>query len=488
KRLMRQLLTETALLSLLAGAAGLLAADLTLDALRWIGGSGLPRLQEAGLDLSFLALAMGLSLVTGIAAGLVPAWQVPRTDLNSVLKISGRRTGGGSSERARRWFVTAEVAIALILLTGAGLLMQSFSNLLAVDLGFRTQSVISGRVALSSARYADQASIIAFYRDLLQRLDAHPETREVGLISHMPLNGSDETWSFGVEGYQLPAPGMEPEEQGRIVSSGFFRALGIPLLEGRLFDQRESPEGPYSVIVSESAARKYWPGQSALGRRIRLWGLEADGPWRTVVGVVGDIRFAGAQEEAVPFVYYPYTQHTRSGLTLVVRGEGDPRQLTGLLRSQVEAIDPLQPLHSVHTLQEFYQDTLARPRFSLFLLGAFALVAVTLAVVGVCGLIAYFVAENRAEIGIRIALGASRRDILRLVLRQALRMTAAGVALGLPASLLFGIWMRGLLFGVSPITPWPYLALAAALLAAALGASLLPARRALRVDPLEYCR
>ncbi|HSR50757.1 MAG TPA: ABC transporter permease [Acidobacteriota bacterium] len=488
KRLMRQLLTETVLLSLLAGGAGLLAADLTLDALRWIGGSGLPRLQEAGLDLRFLALAVGLSLVTGIAAGLVPAWQVPRTDLNSVLKISGRRTASASSERARRWFVTAEMAIALILLAGAGLHMQSFSNLLAVDLGFRTQSVISGRVALSSSRYTDRASIMAFYEDLLGRLEAHPRTQEAGLSSHMPLDGSIESWSFGVEGYQPPAPDMNPAGQGRIVSSGFFSALGIPLLEGRLFDRRENPEGPYSVIVSESAARKYWPGQSPVGRRIKLWGLDANGPWRTVVGVVGDIRFAGAQEETVPFVYYPYTQQPRRSLTLVVRGQGDPQQLTALLRSQVEAIDPLQPLHAVHTLQEFYQDTLARPRFSLFLLGAFALLAVMLAVVGVCGLIAYFVAENRAEIGIRIALGASRRDILHLVLRQALRMTAAGIAIGLPASLLFGLWMRGILFGVSPVNPLPYIALAAVLLALAMAAALLPARRALRVDPLEYCR
>ncbi len=486
-RLVRQLLTESFLLSLFAGLAGLLLAWGGIEALRSLAGTGIPRIHEVDLDWRVLAFTLGASMATGLLAGIAPAWQGPRRSVHDTLKAEGRGQGGGAGLGLRRAIVVAEVALALVLLIGSGLLAQSFFKVLSVDAGLRTESIVTARINLSPSTYSSRHQAVDYFTRLAERIELDPRVREAGLINWLPFSGSNEDWTFGIEGYQPASAADEPGEQVRMADGAYFRVLGIPLLAGRVFDDSDRDGNPLTAVVSQSLARKYWGDESPVGRRIKIWGMNSGQPWTTVVGVVGDVRHRGLATEAPPILYFPYAQvkQLRANMAVVVHSALDPAQASDLIRREAQALDKNQPVYLVITMDEWVSRSLTQRRFNLYLLAAFSVMALLLALVGVSGVIAYFVSERTREIGIRMALGAQRRDILRMVLSQSARLTLQGAALGLAGAFALTRFMEGMLFQVSATEPIAYVGLTLLLVAISMLAAFVPARRAVRVSPLE---
>jgi predicted permease len=484
-RLLRQLLTESVVLSMLGGAVGLLVAAWSTEALAAARPEALPRWQDVRVDWVVLTFAVGLTLAVGFLVGLVPAIRATRGALAESLRQVGR--GGAAMRSASRWrdgLVVAELALAVVLLSGAGLLLRSLLNLTGVDPGFRADRVLSFAVELPGSSYRTDQSIRSLYERLTERLAAVPGTESVGAVSRLPLSGRLNT-SFDVVGQRARAPGEEQYIETRSATPEYFRAMGIPLLRGRGIEEGDR-EGTIPVaVISESAAGRHFGGADPVGQRIRVSTLEAP---RTIVGVVGDVRHLGLDRDPAPHVYFPLAQVPRRSMHVIVRTVTDPRTLAGPIRAELRALDPALSAAEFRPLEGIVAESLARPRFVSTLLGLFAVVALALAALGLFGLLSYAVAQRTREIGIRIALGARAGEVLQMILRRALRLAAAGIGLGLVGALALTRFVSGVLYGVEPTDPVTLVTVVALLGGTVLAASLIPARRAASVDPVVALR
>jgi putative ABC transport system permease protein len=485
-RIIRQLLTESLLLSLLGGAVGLLFAVWGKDLLLALAPQDLPRVSEASLDRWVLAFTAGITLLTGLSFGLVPALQSSRPNLNETLKDAGRgSTEGGRRHLIRSTLVVLEVATALVLLVGAGLLIKSFLRLQHVDPGFNPDNALMVKIALPQKKYTTPAQGGAFYKQLLEKVAVLPGVETVGAACVLPLD-DDFVLGFDIQGRPPYAPGDEPSTNYYSVSPDYFKAMGIPLLRGRLFNDRDNKDTPRVAIISETMAKKYFPDEDPIGKRINV----TMGPttYREIVGIVGDVKHYGLDRDTPPETYEPYMQQPLSFMSLVVRTSAEPTGLSAAIRSEVLSIDKEQPVSSIKPLTDLVSASMAQQRFAMLLLGVFAAVAMLLAVIGIYGVMSYSVTQRVHEIGIRMALGASSRDVLRLIVGHGLRLTLLGIVVGLVAAFLLTRLMSTLLFAVSATDLTTFIVFSASLSAVAMVACLVPARRALKVDPMVALR
>jgi putative ABC transport system permease protein len=489
-RIIRQLLTESVLLSLLGGTCGLLLAlwgiDLLLASMPRQFALGIPGWNKIGLDYRVLGFTLGVSLLTGILFGLFPAWQASKYDLNESLKEGSKGSAGQGRKRFRNALIVSEVTLALVLLVGSGLMMRSLWRLMDVRPGFDPQNLTTLQLSLPQAQYARDEQVVAFYSELTRRLENLPGVEAAATIDMMPMGGSGGTTSFIVEGRPAPAPGQYPEANARTSSPGYFRTMRIPVVKGRDFSEHDTAEKPFVVVINETMARKYWPGEDPIGKR--LLDPRDRTPPAEVIGVVGDVKHFGLDDQAEEYIYTSALQTPGSGMFVVVRTTTDPVGMTATLRKEVQALDKELPVFDVKPMEQRIVESTGARRLVMFLLGVFALVALILASVGIYGVMAYSVTQRTHEIGIRVALGASRGDILRLVVRQGMLLVLAGVALGLLVSLAVTRFMSGLLFGVMPNDPATLVGVSLLLAGIAFIACLVPALRAMKVDPMVALR
>ncbi len=485
-RLLRQLLTESLLLSLAGGVCGVVFAFWGLRLLRASLPAGVPRADEIGLDASVLLATLGLAFLTGLGFGIVPALRLSTAQLSEPLREGGRGTPGPGHRRLRDSLVVIEVSLALVLLVGAGLLLRSFLHVLSADAGFRADGVISAAVPLPQARYDTPEKKAAFAARLVELLRALPQIQAAALVN--PLLGGWQS-SFSVEGRPEAAPGQMPSADITRVTPGYFEAMGVRHLEGRLFDDRDTQGAPPVAVVDETFARTYWPQGSALGKRIKFGHLSNDSPWLEIVGVVAHVKNYGVDEESRVELYLAYAQNPAgSSATIVARADGDPGPLAGPLRQALRTADPLIPAYSVRTLTELVAERTAQRRLAVLLISVFAGLALLLAAIGIYGVMSYAVAQRTSEIGIRMALGAEREHILSMVLRQGAVIAASGVGIGLVVALGLARLLTSLLFQTSAADPSTFAVVPLLLLGVAALACYLPARRATRVDPLVALR
>ena len=484
RRLGQQLLTESLLLSLLGGATGLFLASAAIRILGRYLPADLPRISALGIDLRVLVFTAWISLATGILFGLAPLFQARRRNANETLKQNARVVGGVQAG-LRNALVVAQIAIALVLLTGAGLMAKSFWNLLHVSPGFRTEHVLTARVTLPASRYPDVERIAAFQSDVLERVRNLPGIQSAGLTAYLPLSGITNSWSFVIEGRPPLPVGTSNVADYRPVSPGYFETIGIPLVRGRGFTSADSESAPRVVVINESMRRKHWGDEDPIGRRLSFEGLP-----RTIVGIVGDVHHQSLDGETKAEMYAPFTQipNTERRPTIVVRTSIDPGAVAAGLRDAVSGIDKALPLDQVETMEQFVSTAVSEPRFRTLLLVAFSILALVIASVGIYGVMNYLVSLQIREFGIRLAIGATQGDLLRGVLRRATVLIVAGLCLGLLGSAMLARAITDLLYGVSALDPLTFVAVSLLLAAVALLASYIPARRATRVDPLTTLR
>ncbi|MGH9837616.1 MAG: ABC transporter permease [Blastocatellia bacterium] len=486
-RVIRQLLTESLLLAASAGALALLLAVWGVDLLRTILPDNLPRAGEIGVDVRVFGFTLVVSLLTGILFGLVPALQASRTDLNETLKEGGRSSGGGGHNRFRGLLVVSEVALALLLLVGAGLMLRSFIRLMSVDPGLDPQNVLTMDIRLPRSKYQPPQQA-AFFQQLLERLRALPGVQSAGAVYPLPLGGAEEGMGFGIEGRPPAAPGEQLTAGPRWVSPDYFKVLKIPLLKGRVFTEGDGGDSPPVLVINEAMARQYWPNEDPIGRRVAFNSRDNQPIWREIVGVVKDVRHTALDTESKPQMYFPFTHFPLPFMTLVARTDGDPMSLVAAVRGQVRAIDKDQPVSNIHAMEELLARSVSERRFNLLLLAIFAGVALLLAAVGIYGVMSYSVEQRTHEIGVRMALGARTADVLRLLLGQGMKLVAMGVAIGLAAAFALTRLISTLLFGVRATDPVTFVALALLLTVVALLACWIPAWRATKVDPMIALR
>jgi putative ABC transport system permease protein len=481
-RLLRQLLTESALLGLAGGALGVGLAAFGLRALLAAAPADLPRLDAIAMDWRVLGFTTLLSLVTGLAFGVAPAWQLARVDPGQTLKEGGRSSSHGG-RAMRRALVVAEVALAVVLLVGAGLMLRSFDRLQQTDLGFRPDGLLTARVSLYGDRYREPARVADFYRQLFERLSAQPGIAGAAGIGTVFLTATPNSTNFSIEG----RPEFPVDERVEVpvdaATPDYFRVMDIPLRRGRFFDERDAAGAAPTVIINETMARRFWRDDDPIGRRIKYGTLASQGPWMTIVGVVADTRRTGYDAQVRPETYLPHAQSPDGGLMLLIRTAGDPAAAAPSLRSIVRDLDPALAVQGVQPLSSILVEMTAQRRLNTILLTVFAVVAALLAAVGIYGLIAYSVAQRTRELGVRIALGASAARVMRLVAGEGLVLAGAGVALGLGAALVLGRSMSTLLYGVSASDPATFAAIALVATLTAVSASIVPALRAVRIDP-----
>jgi putative ABC transport system permease protein len=489
-RIMRQLLTESLILALLGGGLGLLLAMWGVDLLAAAAPADIPRVAEIGLDARVVLFTLFVTLATGFVFGLAPALQASKADVNEALKEGGRGTGEGGGRRLLRGaLVVAEVALSLVLLVGAGLLVQSFKRLLDVTPGFDSKNLVTMDVVPRRVHYPEEAQRIQFFKDFIEQASRQPGVRGVAVVDPLPLNGNFEALDFQIEGRAPFALGEQNNADRRIVNGDYFRVLGIPLREGRAFDERDRKEAPQVIIVNDTFARRFLPGEDALGKRLVFGGGLAGGTAREIVGVVGDVRHAGLDEPTTPEFYMPFTQVMTNRLTVVARSASDDTSsIAGALRGVIRQSDKDSPVYNVRTMDELLAASVAKRRFNMILLGGFASVALLLAALGIYGVISYTVMQRTHEIGIRMALGASRGDVLKMIVGQGMKLTLLGVGIGLVGSFLVTRAMSTLLFGVSATDPLTFGGVALLLAGVAFVSCLLPARRATKVDPMIALR
>jgi putative ABC transport system permease protein len=484
-RLVRQLLLESVVLALVAGGLGLLGAVWGVDVLLGMGTGDLPRHTEVELDGRVLGFTLLVSVLTGVLFGLAPAVQSSAPDLHATLKGAGGRTVSGEG-RSRSALVVGEVALAVVLLIGAGLLLRSLWRLQGVEPGFQTDNVLTWSLALPPGDYPDERRQGAFFQEVVSRVEALPGVTSAAAVVTLPYDGNDIALALFIEGRPPAEPGQRRELGLQMVTPGYFRTLGIPLRRGRDFASTDTADTAPVVLVSEAAVRRFWPDEDPIGKRIRL-GSPEDG-WRTIVGVVGDVRHGGPAEEPRPEVYVPVRQSAFPFMQFVVRTRQEPMALAPAVRAAVAELDAELPLSDVRTLEAVVASATARPRFLSTLVGVFAALALLLAGVGLYGVIAYMARQRTRELGIRMALGAQPEDVLWLVLGSGMRLAVLGVGLGLLAAWAASRVMGSLLYGVSATDPLTFGGLALLVLGVTLVATWLPARRATRVDPLVALR
>ena len=491
-RIIRQLLTESVLLAGIGGALGLLIAKWGTDALVAAVPQNIPRVSTIQLDGAVLAFTLLLSLATGIVFGLVPAWQASHVDLNTALKSGARGAGGSEGKhRVRNALVMTEVALALILLICASLLIQSFARLGKVDTGMRTERLFTARIGLPEAAYPKPESIIAFFDRLLPRLRAIPGVESVTTTWPLPLSGSNNVSSFDIE--ENPEPeGQQPDSPMRIVGPDYFKTMGIPVKQGRGFEATDQFKSLPVVVVNEQFVRKFFPGQTAIvGKHIKpSWGIGDEKPlMRTIVGVVGNVKHRTLNMEFTPEVYLSASQIPMDSMSIVARTNiSNPAAITSAVRNELAAVDRNIPLVRVRVFEEYLSRALARPRFNAMLLSIFAGTALLLTAIGIYGVMAYSVSQRTNEIGIRIALGAGKNSIFRLVVGQAMTIVAISLAVGLAGAFAATRLLNSLLFGVGASDPVTFAGIVLLVSVVSFIAAWVPARRATRVDPIIALR
>jgi putative ABC transport system permease protein len=485
-RLVRQLLTESVLLALCGGLVGMLLARWGLDALLALAPASLPRVTDIRLDGGVLVFSLALSVLTGLVFGIAPAWLAARADVNEALKQGSRgSTEGGARGRLRSALVVIEVTLALMLLGGAGLLARSFMQLARVDPGFIPENATVLRLSLPQKKYALPEQQTAFANALLERMKNLPGVQAAGLTHSMPLVG-DYVLGFNIEGRPAIAPSDLPNTNYYAVTPEYFRAMGIRLVRGRVFTAQDDAKAPRVAIINETLARQHFPNEDPIGKRINI----TNGPdaWREIVGIVGDIKQYGVDKTTSNQSYEPFAQVPFSSLNVVIRTSGSPVALLSTIRPTVYAVDKDQPIGTIRPLEEIMADSIARQRFAMTLLTVFSLVALVIAAVGIYGVMAYSVVQRTGEFGIRMALGAQQRDVLRLVLTQGGKLIGLGLIIGLAATMAASRAMGSMLFNTSAQDPLTLATITLLLGAVALVACLLPANRATKVNPIEALR
>ncbi len=487
-RIARQLLTESLVLSLFGGALGIALAWASLKAVRMLGPGSVPRLGFIGIDGRVLLFTLLISLIAGTLFGLAPALRVSQVDLQSALKAEGRGGSGsgavwGRGKSLRKSLVITELALSILLLIGATLLIRSFANLQNVSPGFNPRDVLTLELTMTGAQYKNGPAVLAAYKQLFKKLSALPGVTSVGAITALPLSDMAAWGPITVEG-RIPPPGENfINADVRIITGQYFQTMQIPLREGRYFAETDTKTAPLVGIVDEYMARELWPHESAIGKRVYNGGIGDHAPWITIVGVVGRIKQYTLDADSRIAIYYPQTQYTTRDMNVVLRAHGDPAATYSAVRNAIAGVDADLPIYHPVTMDQRVQNSLARRRFLMLLLSLFAALAVVLAAIGIYGVISYVVNQGTREIGIRLALGATPRLILRMVIGRGMALAVPGVIIGLVASFAATRIMRGLLFGVKPIDPLTFVAIPALLILVALVASYIPALRATRVDP-----
>jgi predicted permease len=489
-RLLRQLLTESVLLAIGGAAAGVMLSIWGLDLLVSIGARTVPRLAEVSVDTTVLAVTALVAIATGILFGLIPALASTNPELTEALKDGGRgATAGVRRNKIRNTLVVAEVALALVLLIGAGLLMKSYARVQSVNPGFNPRDVLTMEISLPDLKYPGSsylggAGTVNFFEEAVRRVSNLPGVQAAGITSVLPLSGTNGDSSFEMEGAPLHGGGPGPDEEIRIVGPDYMRVLQVPLRQGRFFDAGDTAQSPPVVIINQALARKYFKNADALGKRITFDDPKHNPKWVTIVGIVGDIRHRGLDADPQPEYYVPHSQFPYRGMIIALRSTQDPRSLASAVRREIQSLDPEQPIANIRTLENVAGDSIAPRRLSVVLLGVFAAIALILAGVGTYGVISYLVVQRTHEIGVRMALGAQRADVLRLVVGHAFKLVATGTAIGLVAALLCSRALSALLYDVNAYDFTTFALVPLVLAASALLASYIPAIRATRADPM----
>jgi putative ABC transport system permease protein len=482
-RLVRQLLTESVLLALTGGILGLVVACIGTQLLLSLSPGTLPPLAHVSIGGTVVLFGTIVSLCTGVAFGLIPALDGSRPELHEALKSGGRTTGGGAG--MRRILVVAQVALAMVMLVGAGLLVRSFDALQRVSMGFSSSHVLTARLVVQGHQYDSLAVVNQFYNGVFARLRATPGVEAVGAVSGLPLE-SGSTCSLMVERHPAPADHL-PDAHCMGARGDYFEALRVPLVRGRFFNETDSPGNSVAVLINETMARRFWPGEDPVGERMRL-GPNPAAPWETVVGVVGDMRYDGMGQDPAPTAFEFDEQQPWGSLNIAIRTTGDPERAESALRSALRAADPNAGVQDVRPMDDILGSSLAARRFAMALISAFAFVALALAAIGVYGVLAYSVTSRTREFGIRMALGASTQSVLGLVLRQGLGWSLIGLALGMAGAFAVGRSLRAYLFGIQSTDAVTFAAVTCGLLGAVALACVVPARRAIQVDPTQAMR
>jgi putative ABC transport system permease protein len=491
RRLIRQLLTESVLLSFVGGLAGLFVSIWAVAVFVKLSPGDIPRLNEASVDLRLLGFTLLVSLLTGIGFGLLPAFQATRTNLNTSLKEGGAKASEGRHRRgARNILVVTEIALAQVLLVGAALLAISYVRVTKIDPGFNPDRVLTAKIAPSNKKYPTPKARSAFYTTVLEHLQALPGVESAGMVMSLPLTGSSMNRGFKVEGRPEPKAGENVTMDFQIVSPNYFSTLEIPVKQGRGLSASDTENSERVIVINNAMARRYWPNEDPIGKRLIIGESSKDTSWRTIVGVVGDNRHASLSEPPVPTAFISYLQDLESWprMGFVIKAKTDPASLTSAVRKELASIDRAQPVYAIEPMENLLRTSVAQRRFIMLLLGSLSFIALTLAIVGVYGVISFSVSERTQEIGIRLALGARAGDVLKMVLGQGMRVAFVGIVIGLGAAFALTRLLSSLLFEVSPTDPRTFSIVAAMLAAVALLACYLPARRATKVDPLVALR
>jgi putative ABC transport system permease protein len=505
-RIIRQLLTESVLLSLVGGSIGLLLAQWGVELILAISPNDIPRAREVNLDFGVLAFTFAVSFLTGLIFGIVPALQASKFDVHETLKESGRGNSGRHTW-VRNSLVVVEIATTLVLLVGAGLLIRSFYQLRQVNPGFSYDNLLSFSVALPEKKYTSEQQQINFYQQTLQKLQALPGVQDAGVASGLPLGNNGWQTSFMLDGQPVPEPSQMPLMEACLASPDYFKAMGIRLIKGRFFTEQDNrshlteektrgltPDqikmiGVNKIIIDEEFARRYWPDEEALGKFIRLGTYEKDTPVAEVIGIVSRVKMDGLSTDSNRVQgYFPFFQLPLGSMTVVVKSATDPTQLVAAARQQILAVDPEQPVYDIRTMEEIKADSIASQRLNLTLLSIFAGVALILALVGIYGVMSYAVTQRTHEIGIRLALGAQTGNVLKMVIGNGMKMALLGVGVGVVGAFLLTRVMQNLLFGVSATDTLTFVAVPLILIGVALLACFVPARRAAKTDPMIALR
>jgi predicted permease len=489
-RLTRQFLTESVLLAVIGGAVGLLLSIAGLRVLKTFIPDTISQAQAISIDAKVLVFTGLVALVTGIIFGLAPAMQVSHLDINDTLKEGGRDAAGGTrGNRIRALLVIGEIAVSFVLLMGAGLLINSFMHLRNLHPGFRANHLLTMKIPLSEVKYPDKERRSPFYAEVLRRVQALPGVQSAAVAGNLPLTYDGDSMPIGIEGRTDPPPDQRPDVILRVVGPGYFSTMGIPLVRGRDFSEQDKADSARVVIVSEKTARHFWPGENPIGKRLKPGSTSRNIPWIEIIGVVKNVRQNDFVSEPKMQMYMPYQQlNSFAPNALVVRTNVEPLSLAAAVRNAIWAVDKDQPVSNLRSMDEIVSEAVARQRFSMLLLGIFAALAMVLAAVGIYGVMSYSIAQRTREIGLRIALGAQKSDVLKMILRQGLRFVAAGLAIGLAASFVLTRVMASLLFGISATDPATFVAISLVLIAVALLASYIPAVRAMKIDPMLALR
>jgi putative ABC transport system permease protein len=489
-RVMRQLFTESTVLALTGGAVGLLVAYWGLTAITKLLPRDFPRLDEIHLDLRVLAFTFAASVLTGILFGLVPALQMSRAGVQESIRESGRGLAGSlRKSRFRQALIVGEVALSVVLLAGAGLLFRSFMQLQSVNTGFVSQQVLTARITVAGTNYTEHPQLVKFYNQVLEKVSALPGVQDAGLINTLPLDKGP-TSAFRVEGRPVTTPDKWPGANYRVVTPNYFRAMSIPILQGRGYTERDNDDAPRVIMVNQELAESVFPGENPVGKRITFGNTDDNGQprWFEIIAVVGNVRSIELREQADSELYFSAYQDMWPRMSLVVRASVDPESLGGAVRNVVNEVDKSIPVSQVQTMEHVVSASITQPRFNLFLLGLFSAVAMLLSAAGIYGVTAYTVTQRTHELGIRLALGAQVGDVLKMIVSQGMAVIVVGLVLGLGSAFALMRLLRSLLFGVGENDPVTFVVITVLLFVVALLACYIPARRATKVDPLTALR